>query len=416
MSTTQKKTHYGWVVMGCCCVIMFSTVGIIPNCMTVFLAGANAGTGIDMVSLSLYFTFVTLTIAVCQPVSRLLFEKYNARLVTAFFAALPGIGTALMALYNKPVYFWISGIINGFGLSLITFILVPTLMNKWFVTRIGFVMGVCMAFSNIGGAIWAPIAGNLVVNMGWRTTVVIMGVLSILISCPIALIGIRRDPSDKGLQPYGIDTIQKEKGGQKVELSGDTLKESLGRPWIYMIFIIAAGLFFIANFQPQITQYAVSIGFPINKGAAVSSMLMIGSIIGKVALGAINDKAGLGVSVTAGIICGIIGSVLLITSGGAAMMVFVGAMLFGIAFALMSIALSLYVRKVAGAKHFGSVYSVVSSVGNVASAVSGPIYGAIYEATGSYVTSLITCVVFMTLVLILTWVIIAGTKNLWKNA
>ena len=60
-------------------------------------------------------------------------------------------------------------------------------------------------------------------------------------------------------------------------------------------------------------------------------------------------------------------------------MVFVGAMLFGIAFALMSIALPLYVRKVAGAKHFGSVYSVVSSVGNVASAVSGPIYGAIYE-------------------------------------
>jgi MFS family permease len=402
--------------MGCCCVIMFSTVGIIANCMTVFLAGANADTGIDMVSLSLYFTFVTLTIAVCQPVSRLLFERYNARIVVAFFAALPGIGTALMALYNKPVYFWISGIINGFGLSLITFILVPTLMNKWFVTRIGFVMGICMAFSNIGGAIWAPVAGNLVVNMGWRTTVVIMGILSIFISCPVALIGIRRDPFEKSLQPYGINTIQKGDGGQKIELSGDTLKESLKRPWIYMIFIIAAGLFFIANFQPQITQYAVSIGFPINKGAAVSSMLMIGSIIGKVALGAINDKAGLGVSVTVGIICGIIGSILLISSGGMATMVFVGAMLFGIAFALMSIALPLYVRKAAGTKHFGSVYSVVSSVGNAASAVSGPIYGAIYEATGSYATSLVTCVVFMAVVLVMTWIIIAGTKNLWKNA
>ena len=123
-----------------------------------------------------------------------------------------------------------------------------------------------------------------------------------------------------------------------------------------------------------------------------------------------------GVSVTVGIICGIIGSILLISSGGMATMVFVGAMLFGIAFALMSIALPLYVRKAAGTKHFGSVCSVVSSVGNAASAVSGPIYGAIYEATGSYATSLVTCVVFMAVVLVMTWIIIAGTKNLWKNA
>ncbi|WRS28710.1 MFS transporter [Oscillospiraceae bacterium MB08-C2-2] len=406
MNSVSNKLHHGWIVLISCCFIMFGTLGIIANCMSVFIAQVNADMGFEMTYLVLYFTFMTITLALFQPVAQKIFQKLNVKLVGAIAVILPAVGMSLMTVYTSVEGFYLSGVINGIGLSFITYLLIPTLMNKWFAVKLGLVMGIAMACSNLGGAVFSPIAGKLIATMGWRPACLLLAGLSVVISLPFALFGITRDPKEKGLEPYGADQVSK--AGNTQQLTGLTLKEAAKTPWLYLVFVSVIGMFFFANFQPQIVKFATTTGFPIEKAAVVGSMLMIGSVVGKVGLGYINDKLGTIACVTIGGGCGIAG-LLLFIMGSEPKAVFIGAVLFGIGFAMMSIVPPLLVRKSMGSLHFAAIFSVVASVGTVTSAISNPIYGAIYEGNGTYVPGLIAAAISMGVV-ILCGIVIGGRK------
>ena len=90
----------------------------------------------------------------------------------------------------------------GLGEITLLWLAVPTLINRWFADRAGFFIGLCMAFTGIGGAIWSAVFTALRADgMDFHTIYLIWAVIAAVTSLPFTLLCVRSKPEDCGLQP-----------------------------------------------------------------------------------------------------------------------------------------------------------------------------------------------------------------------
>lgn len=59
---------------------------------------------------------------------------------------------------------------------------------------------------------WAPLFRWIIAEQGWHQAYLINAVLMAVLILPWTLFVIKRQPSDKGLQPYGYDPNEKDSG------------------------------------------------------------------------------------------------------------------------------------------------------------------------------------------------------------
>ncbi|MEL7657603.1 MAG: MFS transporter, partial [Bacillota bacterium] len=351
--------------------------------------------GVTYAGIAVYISFMTGTMALFQPFARKILALYDVRLVFSIAILISAGGFALMGTYHSLWGFYLSGIMLGLGDSFITFQLIPTMITRWFKTRVGFAMGFCAAMSAVGGTIMAPICGQLIANYGWRTAYPVFALIGFVIAIPFALFVMKNDPKDKGLEPYGAEEYaQKESsnGMSSINERGFTFSESAHSPYLYLCLLFGFAVSFALNFLVQITSLAYSLGFPIEKGALAASAMTVGGIIGSFLFGFSNDKLGTKTAVAGGLLCGVAGLILILLGGGTTAYVFIGVGLFGIATSLFSIAPPLVVNHMVGEKDYTKIYGFVASAITLASTFAGPTYGALYDITGSYNAGLILCI------------------------
>src|SRR5205807_9467998 len=98
---------------------------------------------------------------------------------------------------------------------------------NWFHRRRGAALAVLTLLGGLASPIYIPLAGVLVALLGWRGTVVVMGVTQLAVALPLHAVVVRRHPEDVGLLPDG--EVQTE-GGEAPRLGGTALRPALGRP------------------------------------------------------------------------------------------------------------------------------------------------------------------------------------------
>lgn len=109
-----------------------------------------------------------------------------------------------MSFSNTIVLFYVAAVMLGLGEITILWLAIPTLINRWFVERAGFFIGLCMAFTGIGGAIWSAVFTALTASgVDFHTIYLIWGVIALVTSLPFTLFCVRNSPEDCGLAPYG---------------------------------------------------------------------------------------------------------------------------------------------------------------------------------------------------------------------
>ncbi|MFI5292987.1 MAG: MFS transporter, partial [Candidatus Limnocylindrales bacterium] len=92
----------------------------------------------------------------------------------------------------------------GLGSGLVASVLGPTVANRWFIRDRGLVVGVFGASVSAGQLIFFPFLTTMAVTLGWRAGALVMAVLALGLVIP-AVIWLRDDPADLGLQPRGAD-------------------------------------------------------------------------------------------------------------------------------------------------------------------------------------------------------------------
>lgn len=384
MSTTQKKggIHYGFVMVVACCLMCLSAA-ISWNCAGIFFAPVVKELGIMRGSLALYLTVMALTTSIFLPVAGRLLEKVNNRILLVVMAIINAVAIGAMGTHQSVMGFYLSGVGIGIPQAFFLYLVGPTMMNRWFAKKTGFFTGICMAFSGIFAVILNPIGGYVIATYGWRTAYMFFGALILVICVPAALL-VKDRPSMMGLQPYGYDEAEEaaKANANKGGLPGITFSAAIKTlPFVlFVAWAIVQALYNDVN--SYLPSYATSLGFGIAISSTIGSMTMLGSVISKIGLGAVNDKSVVGALLVAGTAA--ITGVALMTFAGPSnpTLLLAGALLWGICHANVTVQIPLVVRKVFGPREYTQILAVIMMVVNLASSFGQSLWGYVADANG----------------------------------
>ena len=383
--------HYAYLIVLSCIVMTCLPCALVLSCAGIFFTPVSEFFGVPKASFTLYFSVLNLAMMATLPVAGKLLAARDARVVLSVATALCGLGMFGMASCQEVWQFYLVGIVLGVGVAPLIYLAVPTLINAWCVKRVGFFVGLCMAFTGIGGVIFNPIGTAIIQSSpeGWRQAYLVFGIIILVGTLPFTLFVVRGKPADKGLLPYGAgekDAADAD-GAATVGTQGVSAADAMRTPAFWAIVAFCGLITLNQTVYQFLSSYALSFSNSLPQIAAasgvVASAAMGGQAIGKVFLGSVSDR-----SVRLGAICGIAGGVVgvLLMWGipSVLALLLVGAFCFGVVYAMTTVETPLLVRSVFGSADYANIYSRVSMVGSLMSAVAAVFWSLVIDSAGGY--------------------------------
>ena len=327
-ATTPGKLHYGFVIVFCCCLIMGIDVGLVFSCAGIFYDPVSHALGISIGKFGLYMSISYIASTLMLPLAGKLMEKYGARRLLSFSSLVLGLCVGAMGLFNSVWEFYGAGVIMGVTLAFLLYLSFPILVNAWFRTKVGLMIGICSAASGIGGMLFNPMGGAIITAFGWRTAYLTFGGMILLIVTPVIALLLRDRPEDKGLMPYGQVQAQAKGTPASGDDAGVEYSKALKMPVFYAVLLFAFIMMAVSTLNLFIPKYMRVAGFSEVDASLAAAAVMAGVTGGKLLLGAINDRNCL-YGVLACTLLGVGGIALLLIGGDAMWVMLAGCFLFG---------------------------------------------------------------------------------------
>jgi len=198
----MKKPHYAWTILGVTfvCLLISAATRATPSILIVPL---ETEFGWSRTTISMAISVNILLYGLIGPFAAGFINRYGQRRVMAASAILLGLGTLATITIKHPwQLFALWGVLVGVGTGIIALVLGATVVQRWFYAHRGLALGMLTASAATGQLVFLPFLAKLVVDHGWRSAVITMAVLALLMA-PVSLLFMRDRPQDKGLQPLG---------------------------------------------------------------------------------------------------------------------------------------------------------------------------------------------------------------------
>jgi MFS family permease len=182
----------------------------------------------------------------------------------------------------------------------------------------------------------------------------VFGIIILLIITPLLGLFLRNHPADKGLKAFGEKNDEAE-----MEKPGVEYQTAIKSPIFYALMVFAFLMIAVSTLNLFLPAYVISVGFSVEQSALTASAVMLGVTIGKIALGYINDKNDLA-GVFTSTALGVVGFIFLILGEEAIFLIYLGAFLFGWAYAAVTVETALLVRTVFGSRDYSKIFSNIS--------------------------------------------------------
>jgi MFS family permease len=312
-----------------------------------------------------------------------LIDKYGPRIVIPAFGIVFSAGFALMSQINSLWQFYISlGLLAGTGLA-VAYIPFVSTVSLWFEKRRGTILGILVAGIGVGYMIIPPLIQMLVLNSGWRTAYLVLGISILLISI-IAGILVKRPPGYKAVAQSGKD----------ININSTSLKEPdkyvlpfraiLKYPAFWMLsysyFTLTLSL---EMFGAHIVAYATDQMIAPTIAAIMISALGIASIAGKISSGVISDRTGRKlVLASASVLLGL--SLIFLPFARTVPIFFVCTALFGFAYGAYAPMIPAIIGDLFGVASMGSIMGLVLFVAAIGSSIGPVLGGYIFDVSGQY--------------------------------
>lgn len=402
----SKRFHYAYAIVASCIAITCLPCALALSCAGIFFTPVSEFFGVPRASFTLYFSILNIMMMLTLPMAGNHLSKLDARKVLSGATILVGLGLIGMSFGNSMPWFYVCGAIIGVGVAPLIYLSVPTLINAWCVKNVGFFVGLCMAFTGIGGVIFNPIGTSIIQSgpEGWRMAYRVFGIIALAGTLPFTLFVIRSKPSDKGLLPYGAEEASSEASSKEaVEVEGVPAAEAMRMPAFFALAIFCGIITLNQTIYQFLASYATSFADTLPAIAAasgvVASAAMAGQAIGKVLLGIINDKS-VKVGIVFGLACGAVGILLMWFVPQVLPILLVGAFLFGVVYAMTTVQTPLLVRSVFGSADYTNIYSRISMVGSLMSAVAAVFWSFVIDSPGGFPLMFIGGLVCMAICLV----------------
>ncbi len=387
----KKRFHYAYAIVASCIAITCLPCALVLSCAGIFFTPVSEFFGVPRASFTLYFSILNIMMMLTLPLAGNHLSRLDARKVLSGATILSGAGLLGMSFGNSMPWFYVCGAVLGFGMAPLIYMAVPTLINNWCVKKVGFFVGLCMAFTGIGGVIFNPIGTAIIQSgpEGWRMAYRVFGLIVLVGTLPFTLFVVRSKPEDKGLLPYGADEVTESDSPQAPAAAVEGVPASIAMktPAFFALAIFCGIITLNQTIYQFLASYATSFSDTIPAIAAasgvVASAAMAGQAIGKVVLGIINDKS-VKLGIIFGLACGVVGVLLMWFLPSALAILLVGAFLFGIVYAMTTVQTPLLVRSVFGSADYTNIYSRISMVGAIMSAFAAVFWSFVIDSPGGF--------------------------------
>ena len=389
MAKTNGGFHYAYAIVASCIAITCLPCALVLSCAGIFFTPVSEFFGVPRASFTLYFSILNIMMMLTLPMAGNHLSKLDTRKVLSGATLLAGLGLIGMSRGNSMPWFYVCGAIMGVGMAPLIYLSVPTLINAWCVKRVGFFVGLCMAFTGIGGVIFNPLGTALIQSgpEGWRTAYLVFGLIALVGTLPFTPFVVRSKPEDKGLLPYGAGEVDDAAPAQAAEVTGVPAGVAMKTPAFYALAVFCGVITLNQTIYQFLASYATSFADSLPAIAAasgvVASSAMAGQAIGKVVLGVINDKS-VKLGIFFGLGCGALGVLLMWFMPSPLIVLLVGAFLFGVVYAMTTVQTPLLVRSVFGSADYTNIYSRISMVGSLMSAVAAVFWSFVIDSPGGF--------------------------------
>lgn len=404
--------HYAYLIVAAGIVIAGIPCALVLSCAGIFFTPVSEYFGVARASFTMYFSILNLAMMFMLPVAGKLISRFDTRVVLSAAVALDGIALVAMSRFTAVWMFYIAGVALGIGTAPLIYLAVPTLINAWCKKKVGFFVGLCMAFTGIGGVVFNPLGTALISSgtEGWRMGYLVFGLIVLIVALPFTFLVVRSKPADKGLLPYGVeDAASEDRDAAEGAAAASTEQGVMAAQAMRMPAFFALVVFsFIITVNQTVYQflpsYCLSFADRAPAIAAISGVVasacMAGQAIGKVTLGVVNDKsAKFGLSL--GVACGLVGVALMALVPGISAALLVGAFAFGFVYACTTVQTPLLVRSAFGSLDYTNIYSRVSIAGALGGVVASIFWGFVIDLPGGFTLMFGLSVVCMVLCFVL---------------
>ena len=384
----KAKIHYAFVIAACCCLMMGVNVGLTFSCAGIFYKPVTADLGISVGSFGLYMTFMYVASSLMLPVAGRMLERYSARWLFTGASVLNGVALCLMGMMSTLWGFYAVGALLGVSIAFLLYMSYPTLINRWFHTGMGLMIGICVAASGLGGMIFNPMGGWIIGEWGWRMAYYVFGGIVLLGVSPLLALLLRDRPEDVGLMKFGMNKVAADAAGGKPAEEGISYAEVVRMPVFYALIVFAFIMMGCSTLNLFIPGFAENSGFSLEQASLAAAASMAGVTLGKLMLGWINDRnctAGLLIST----IGGAVGLAAIVSAPSVLWVVLTGSFFFGWCYAGVTVQTAMLTRTVVGSRDYSRIFATVSVALSAGGAVASGGWGLLADAT-SYSVIFIT--------------------------
>lgn len=315
-------------------------------------------------------------------------DRFGPRLVVVVCGISLGLGYLLMSCINNIWQLYlVYGVIIAIGMGAAYVPLVST-VTRWFVKRRGLVTGIVISGMGVGMMTIAPAASQLIHAYGWRMAYVVVGIVAMLFII-LAAQFLRRDPTQLGLLPYGLDGVDTE--GPNIETKGFSLAEAFHTKqfWVVLAMFLCL-LFCLQAVMVHVVIDAIGLGVPAFNAANIISIIGGSSIAGRIVMGGAADKMGNKNAFLIGFIGQSIALTVLVVAHEMWMLSLFGV-IFGFSSGSLSTVFSPVVAQLFGLTSHGVIMGTVLFGGTVGGAIGPFVVGRIFDMTGSYQIGFLVC-------------------------
>jgi MFS family permease len=386
--TPSNNIFYGWwiVLAGIAIFIVSSGIGFYGH--GVFLDPLRAEHGWSKGSISLAVTLYFITTGILGLFIGRQVDRFGPRPIMIIGALIAGLGFGLLSLVQELWQLYLVYLFIAIGWSASSMIPINTVITHWFIRRRGLAMSLVMNGLSLGGIILVPCATYLIAHWGLKVTLPILGGLFWVVIIPLAVLVIKRRPSDIGQFPDGWPLEDQEgESGSSINYAAQvriwTRREAMGTTtfWAIVGSFLAAMTAQTAYLMHQISFLSQTLGVA---GAASAVSLTAGaSIAGRLALGTLVDRIDKRYA-TMGLLFFQAAAVLSLAFSTHAAVLYLGTFAFGLTMGGILMMQSLITGECFGMVSFATISGALGLFIASGSALGPAIAGFIFDATQSY--------------------------------
>lgn len=379
------KKHYHWIIVLLLLLELSVFSGILNNLISLHMIPVTQELQISRGSFSLAFTLRPLVGFFSTLFSGVFFVKFGYRKLSSLGLMVAALSFVLLGCSKNLFMLSLACAIMGLSEGFCTTAAASRMVNTWFHTNQGLVLGLVTASTGLGGSLFSIILSKVIDAGSWRSSYWLSAALIAIVAVLIALF-CRNRPADIGLRPFGADrhhgkTAKKE---SRDHWGGYEAPTVMRRPAFYLMLVVVffscvCGYVAFSVVAPHLQDK----GFTAAEAASYQSIMLLALAAAKFICGALSDIWGAKAINLLCMVCTVAGLVLL-AQADTPVIALAGVIVFSVALVLTTITVPLLSASLFGYHCQGSVIGIFMALVPAASVVTSPIVNMIYDRIGSY--------------------------------